>query len=86
MLVKEKERKKQQVIEKEKKAQEVSKEEKLLKVSRVVIPVKNKESLFTRAPDDISQEAAIIRFRRLKEEDKKHRQLQELKRMNSRLN
>jgi hypothetical protein len=44
------------------------------------------ESLFTRAPDDISQEEAIIRFRRLKEEDKKHRQLQELKRMNSRLN
>jgi len=33
-----------------------------------------------------SQEEAIIRFRRLKEEDKKHRQLQELKRMNSRLN
>jgi hypothetical protein len=46
-----------------------------------VIPVENKASLFTRAPDGISPEEAIERFHRLKEEDKNHRQLQELKRM-----
>ena len=45
-----------------------------------------KESLFTRAPDDISPEDAIERFHRLKEEDKNHRQLQELKRMSSKSN
>ncbi len=85
MLAKQKELKKQQqIIEKEKKVQEGGKEEILPKVSRVVIPSENKESLFTRAPDDISQEDAIVRFRRLKEEDKNHRQLQELKRMNTR--
>ena len=39
----------------------------------------NKESLFTRAPDDISQEEALARFRRLKEEDRARRQLQEFK-------
>jgi hypothetical protein len=84
MLAKQKELKKQQqIIEK---AKEGSKEEILPKVSRVVIPAENKESLFTRAPDDISQEDAIVRFRRLKEEDKNHRQIQELKRMNTRSN
>ena len=44
------------------------------------------ESLFTRAPDGISPEDAIERFYRLKEEDKNHRQLQELKSMSSRSN
>jgi len=44
------------------------------------------ESLFTRAPDGISQEDAIERFHRLKEEDKNRRQLQELKSMSSRSN
>ena len=45
-----------------------------------------KESLFTRAPDGISPEDAIERFHRLKEEDKNHRQLQELKSMSSKSN
>jgi hypothetical protein len=40
---------------------------------------KKQESLFTRAPDDISQEEALARFRRLKEEDRARRQLQEFK-------
>lgn len=84
MLAKQKELKKQQqIIEKAKKAQEGNKEAMPPKESRVVIPVENKESLFTRAPDNISQEEAIMRFRKLKASDKKHRQLQELKRMNS---
>jgi hypothetical protein len=39
----------------------------------------NKESLFTTAPEDISQEEALARFRRLKEEDRARRQLQEFK-------
>jgi hypothetical protein len=34
---------------------------------------------FTRAPEDISTEEALARFRRLKEEDRARRQLQELK-------
>jgi len=83
MLAKQKQfKKQQQEIEKEKKAQEESKEATPPGVSRVVIPVKNKESLFTRAPDDISPEEAIIRFRKLKAVDKKHRQLKELKEIN----
>jgi len=40
---------------------------------------KKQESLFTRAPEDISTEEALARFRRLKEEDRARRQLQELK-------
>jgi hypothetical protein len=40
---------------------------------------KKQESLFTRAPEDISPEEALARFRRLKEEDRARRQLQELK-------
>jgi hypothetical protein len=40
---------------------------------------KKQESLFTRAPDDISQEEALARFRRLKEEDRVRIQLQEFK-------
>ena len=87
MLAKQKVLKKQQqILEKAKKEKEGSEEATPPKVSRVVIPVENKESLFTRAPEGISTEAAIIRFSRLKEEDKHHRQLQELKRMNLRSN
>jgi hypothetical protein len=35
--------------------------------------------LFTRAPENISPEEALAMFRRLKEEDRVRRQLQELK-------
>jgi hypothetical protein len=87
MLAKQKElKKKQQIVGKKKKEQGVSKEKEIPKVSRVVLPVKKKESLFTRAPYDISPEEAIERFQRLKAEEKKHRQFQELRSMNSRLN
>ncbi|MDP4708973.1 MAG: hypothetical protein NWS20_03095, partial [Rickettsiaceae bacterium] len=37
------------------------------------------ESLFTRVPKNISPEEALARFRRLKEEDRERRQLQEVK-------
>jgi len=40
---------------------------------------KKQESLFSRAPENISPEEALARFRRLKEEDRAWRQLQELK-------
>jgi uncharacterized protein (UPF0147 family) len=43
------------------------------------LQTEKKESLFTRTPDDISQEEALERFRRLKEEDRARRQFQELK-------
>ena len=80
MLAKQRELKKQQeIIEKAKKEQGGGKEEIIPKESRLVIPAEKKESLFTRAPEDISQEDAIVRFRRLKEEDKNRRQRQELK-------
>jgi uncharacterized protein YyaL (SSP411 family) len=76
MLAKQKELKQQQeIIEKAKKAQEGGKEATSPKVSRVVIPIENKDSLFTRAPEDISIEYAIVRFRRLQEEAKKQRNL-----------
>lgn len=40
---------------------------------------KKQESLFSRAPENISPEEALARFRRLKEEDRAWRQFQELK-------
>jgi len=43
------------------------------------IKIKKSDSLFTRAPDDISPEDAIERFQRLKRQDKQQRLLQELK-------
>ena len=54
-------------------------EEKALSKRTGRLRTENKESLFTRAPDDISPEEALARFRRLKEEDRVRRQLQELK-------
>jgi len=46
------------------------------------IKLESTESLFTRAPDDISPEEAIMRFRKLKAVDKNYMQLQELKEIN----
>jgi hypothetical protein len=43
---------------------------------------KKEESLLTRVFEDISQEEAIIRFNKLKAEEKKKRQIQELRKMN----
>lgn len=53
--------------------------EKALQKQTIQTLTKKQESLFSRAPENISPEEALARFRRLKEEDRVRRLLQELK-------
>jgi hypothetical protein len=52
------------------------------KTDSLITQIPKTDSLFIKAPDDISPEEALNRFYRLKAEEKKKRQLRELKNMN----
>jgi hypothetical protein len=54
----------------------------VLKTDSLVAQIPKTDSLLIKAPDDISPEEALNRFYRLKAEEKRMRQLRELKNMN----